>query len=364
MNRLLLHLPLLAILPTGLYFYFFFKRICQTWVEPTLPIKIILSILTICFVMPLTYIWGVWTVIVYYLLAFCLLTDLIVWLVKKSQNYHTRLMKIYHLGIIPILCLMLTLGYGYYHMKDIHVQQYSIYTQKQISQNYRVVLMTDLHFGNTMNKDELKTYCQQISLQKPDLVLLGGDIVDERSTHQQMLDAFEVLGDIKSQYGIYYVYGNHDEARYARTPHFSMIELAQTIEENDIHILSDQVVNIHGGMILAGRNDRSYGQRETSQDLLKKSEDDRFILMLDHQPVDLKTNDELGVDLQLSGHTHGGQMFPVGVISNILGFGEMNYGYRQMSHMQVIVSSGIAGWGYPLRTGSQSEYVIVDILKQ
>lgn len=65
--------------------------------------------------------------------------------------------------------------------------------------------------------------------------------------------------------------------------------------------------------------------------------------------------------MQVSGHTHGGQIFPVGILSQWLGFGEMNYGYRQLSSMQVIVSSGIAGWGYPLRTGSQSEYVMIHI---
>lgn len=85
--------------------------------------------------------------------------------------------------------------------------------------------------------------------------------------------------------------------------------------------------------------------------------------MVDHQPVDLNVNDELKVDLQISGHTHGGQMFPVGLISDFLGFGEMNYGYQKLNYMQVIVSSGIAGWGYPLRTGSHSEYVIIDIKK-
>lgn len=364
MNRLFLQLPILAMIPTGIYFYFFLKRICQTWIKPTLLIKMILIIITVCFVMPLTYIWGVWTVVVYYLLAYCLLMDIIMWFIKKRKHHHDLLIKIYHLGIIPILCLLLTLGYGYHHMKDIQIQQYNVYTQKEISQNYRVVLITDLHFGNTMNKEELRKYCQEISLQKPDIVLLGGDIVDERTTNQQMKDAFNVLGDIESQYGIYYVYGNHDEARYSSTPSFSMEELAQTIEKNDICILTDQVVSIQEELSLVGRNDRSYGERETSHHLVENIQDNDFILLLDHQPVDLKTNNDLGVDLQLSGHTHGGQMFPVGLISDILGFGEMNYGYRQLDHMQVIVSSGIAGWGYPLRTGSQSEYVIVNIIKQ
>lgn len=63
----------------------------------------------------------------------------------------------------------------------------------------------------------------------------------------------------------------------------------------------------------------------------------------------------------LSGHTHGGQIWPMGVMTDILGFGEMNYGYRKVNNMQVIVTSGIAGWGYALRTGSHSEYVMIEV---
>lgn len=355
-------LPLLAMIPTGIYFYFFLKRIVSFFIKTTnIPMKIILIILTLCFVMPTMHIWGVWTVVVYYLLSFCIVVDILVWVFKKTKHQNVLLEKIYQLGIIPILCLILTLSYGYFHMKDVHVQKYTIHTQKNINKNYKIVLITDLHFGNTMNNDELKAYCQEISLEKPDIVLLGGDIVDEKTSHQDMTDVFDILGDIENQYGIYYVYGNHDQALYSSHPAFTIEELSQTIIANDIQILNDEKIQIQSEFTLIGRDDRSHGQRETTQDLLKNVNQNHFIMILDHQPVDLVENDQLGIDLQLSGHTHGGQMFPVGLVSDVVGFGEMNYGYQALEHMQVIVSSGIAGWGYPLRTGSQSEYVIVNI---
>ncbi|MBP2032075.1 putative MPP superfamily phosphohydrolase [Clostridium algifaecis] len=87
----------------------------------------------------------------------------------------------------------------------------------------------------------------------------------------------------------------------------------------------------------------------------------KFILLLDHQPFELQKNDELGYDLQLSGHTHAGQIWPVGLLSDILRTNELNYGYKKLSNMQAIVSSGMAGWGYPIRTEANSEYVIIDI---
>lgn len=87
--------------------------------------------------------------------------------------------------------------------------------------------------------------------------------------------------------------------------------------------------------------------------------------MLDHQPLDLAENAALGYDLQLSGHTHGGQIWPVGPVcslaARLASVEYCNYGMKQIGDFQVIVSSGIAGWGYPIKTGAKAEYVIVDI---
>lgn len=352
-------------IPLLIYFYFFFKRILfafhvdfsKKW------IKIMLILVDIVFVIPSFNLFGFWAVVVLHLFAFGIIMDIVYRVLKKYQKHH-KIEHLYHLGIIPIICLFMVLGYGYYNMRNVSLKQYTVYTEKNIHQNYRIALITDLHFGNTMNQNELKKYCQQISQQNPDIVLLGGDIVDERSTNEQMKQAFETLSTIQNQYGIYYVYGNHDRATFSSNPPFTYDELSQTIEKNNIQILSDEYVLLQDDFMILGREDRSHTQRKNAQELLNNIDSQVFLLMLDHQPVDLKINDSLGVDLQLSGHTHGGQMFPVGLISDILGFGEMNYGYRQMEHMQVIVSSGIGGWGYALRTGSHSEYVIVDIIKK
>lgn len=366
MYLLFLILPTIIIIPLEIYFYFFFRRIlcffhCDVQKKS---INILLVILSIVFVTPAFNLFGFWAVVVLHVFVFAVIMDVLFWLLKK-KGYHHKIEKVYQLGIIPLLCLFIVLGYGYWNMKNVSQKNYTIYTEKDIHQNYRIALITDLHFGNTMNQSELNDYCEEISQQKPDIVLLGGDIVDEQSTHQEMKQAFETLGKITNQYGIYYVFGNHDRGTYSSNPSFTYNELTQSIEDNQIKILSDEHISIQNDFTIIGREDRSQKERATSQELLNRGVDNNhFLLMLDHQPVDLKVNNALGCDLQLSGHTHGGQIFPVGLISDILGFGEMNYGYRQLNHMQVIVSSGIGGWGYPLRTGSHSEYVIIDIMKK
>lgn len=354
-------LPKLMIIPTIIYFYFYFKRILKFFgIQETYLVKIGLMILSVIFVYPASYLFGFWAVVVFHIMAFSIVMDIIYLIFHNHKIFN----QIYHIGIIPILCLFIVLGYGYWNIHNVQQTHYTLYTDKDISQDYKIILMTDLHFGNTMNQKELLEYCQEISHLSPDIVLLGGDIVDERSTSLQMKEAFETLGDIQNKHGIYYVYGNHDPALYSTTPPYTVEELKQTIEDNDIHILLDNHLTIQEELTLIGRRDRSDGQRIDSRQLLNQIDDNDFLLLLDHQPVDLEVNDQLEYDLQLSGHTHAGQMFPVGLISDLLGFGEMNYGYRQMKHMQVIVSSGMAGWGYPLRTGAHSEYVIIDLIKQ
>lgn len=359
-------LPTLFIIPVSIYMYIYLRRVAKYFSFNITSKKICAIIFIIAFMlsMPLSNIWGVWTVVILHFVFFSILLDIIYYICHKKWNLKKVMKGLYQCGIIPIICTSLVIGYGYWNMKNIVEKDYTIYTKKNIQQNYRIAFISDLHFGNTMNQKELEKYCEDISKHQPDIVLLGGDIVDERSTHQQMSEAFGTLSSIQNNYGIYYVYGNHDRALYSSAPHFTPKELQETITQSGIKVLSDDIEIINNEFVIAGREDASYNYpngRMSSADLLSSIHQEYFLLLLDHQPKELHVNDQNGYDLQLSGHTHGGQIFPVGLISDWLGFGEMNYGYQALEHMQVIVSSGIAGWGYPLRTGSQSEYVIVNI---
>ncbi len=350
----------LIMIPLIIYFTFYFQRIILYFYPyQKLWVRLISFAIAILFVLPAYNLFGFWAVVVLHLFAFALIVDLILWLFSQ-KNIPSLIKTAQRLGVIPILCLLILLGYGYMHMKDVNPIYYTVTTQKQLSQDYKVAFISDLHFPNTMNEKELQSYCQDISRENLDIVLLGGDIVDERTSLKDMQHTFEILSTIENQYGIYYVYGNHDQALYASQPAFTPEQLQQTIEKNHIHVLCDEKTFINDDIVLIGRDDRSH-PRDSLQNIRQGTSSTDFLLVMDHQPVDLEKNNQLQVDLQVSGHTHGGQMFPVGILSQWLGFGEMNYGYCQLSHMQVVVSSGIAGWGYPLRTGSQSEYLILTI---
>ena len=106
--------------------------------------------------------------------------------------------------------------------------------------------------------------------------------------------------------------------------------------------------------------------REPAQELISAGEDaavdqERYYIVADHQPRDMDENASAGYDLMLSGHTHAGQMWPVGLFTTLFDRGTVNYGQKSFGDMELIVSSGMAGWGYPLRTGKHSEFVVVNI---
>lgn len=362
-------LPTFIMILVGIYLYFYFKRILNFFHKKTdgHRIRFFLAVFSMVLVLPAINIWSLQTVVVLHFFAFSLVIDFI-WIIFKKFSKKNSLpvwRKLYECGILPIIGVILVLLGGWWNMIHPIETHYTIYTQKDIrEEGYRIALISDLHFPTTMNLEKLHTYCEQISQTNPDFVVLCGDIVDEKTPRTQMIEVFPELASIKSTYGVFYVYGNHDRGRYSQHTQFTDGELREILKASGIHVLSDETYSINHDLTLIGREDRSV-IRKSSKELLEEVNQETFLLLLDHQPRELTENDELEYDLQLSGHTHGGQIFPVGLFSELFArFGEMNYGYRQMEHMQVIVSSGIAGWGYAIRTGSHSEYVIIDLQKQ
>lgn len=285
---------------------------------------------------------------------------------SREAGWYQALRRIYRSGLVPILVTCVMMGYGYCTMKQIVRTEYTVESYK-LQSDYKVVLLTDTHYGTVQSPDLLMEKIEEINALHPDFVILGGDIVEEGTSKESMQEAFQVLGGLESTYGTYYVYGNHDRQRYrdaaSRPREYTEDELAKAIEANGITILRDQWTAIGTDVALAGREDvTSPSGRASSKDLLKDIDRSRFIIAADHQPVEAKENAAAGVDLELSGHTHAGQIFPIGHFTEL--FGGMNYGEYQKEGCTVIVSSGFTGWGFPIRTQGKCEYVVVHLRAQ
>lgn len=359
---------LAIVIPMGFYLYFYLKRTLLFWFKERKWIKKSCIILAIVLAALSINMFGTSALIVLHIVAISFLMELINVIIKKikwKRKPEHLWKKIYGSGILPVVVTAVVLVFGAIHIQDIHKKEYTVTTAKQIQQGgYKVLMLSDLHFGTTMGEEKLQKVCDEMNTTQPDFIILDGDIVDEKTTQQEMQTAVRLLGQLESNYGIYYVFGNHDKATYSFRSPFNEKELREELTANGIHVLEDETVLINNEITLIGRQDRSSatgGSRVAMSELLGSVNKESFLFVLDHQPVELKENAEAKIDFQMSGHTHGGQIWPIGLIIDVLGFGEMNYGYRKIDDYQVIVSSGIAGWGYSIRTGSDSEYVVVQI---
>lgn len=192
----------------------------------------------------------------------------------------------------------------------------------------------------------------------------SNDADGENTTKEQMKEAFQTLGAIQTTYGIYYVYGNHDKNSYSMHPHYSTRELDNSIEKNSITILEDKTKDLNEELSITGRKDLSDMEsdkdpRKSSSELLKKEKSKGIHIVVDHQPRQMQENAEAGYDLMLAGHTHAGQVWPVGLLTELFVHGTINYGLENVQSMNIIVSSGISGWGYPIRTEKHCEFVVI-----
>lgn len=364
-------LSLFLLTPVGVYVYFYFLRIADFWLAKSKnkKVKIISALLALCLSLWSVNLFGFGALVLLHFTVAALLIDLLNFIYVIFNKYKGIKIglwnKVFCCGLLPVIITLLILGYGYINMENVVEKDYTLHTEKTIRDHeYRIAMISDLHFGTTMDEEDLKNYCNKIEGKNPDLVVLCGDIVDEKTTLLQMENAVKALGNIKSRYGTFYVYGNHDKNKYTSRPNFSGDQLKQQLKSNGIHVLEDEIYNINDEFTIIGRKDKGFSsesKRKTCEELLRNMNKTNFLLLLDHQPCDLQENSVAGIDLQLSGHTHGGQIWPVGLISDILGFGQLNYGYKMIGNYQIIVSSGMAGWGYPIRTGHHSEYVMINL---
>ena len=245
--------------------------------------------------------------------------------------------------------IILAIIYGYFHAQDIKVQKYDVVIPKA-GPDLRIVMLSDIHIDRVKKAGYASQVVQDINALNPDLVLLPGDIFDDRDI--TVLDKEkETLKNIKATYGVFGALGNHEY--YSG----NLDQMIHIFKEANITILKDEVIETQG-IYLVGRED-AQRDRKPLEAILHGVNKEKPIILLDHQPVAFDEARDAGVDLQLSGHTHLGQFFPNQLITNRIY--EVDYGYLAKDTLQVIVSSGYGTWGPPVRIGTPSEIVTIDL---
>lgn len=363
MNYTFITILIIILILLFLYTNYLVKRLLKLFLtNKTLYISLSL-ITTILILIPILFrINFIILIILIYVMISTFIIDIIYFMstkfLKLKINNYIKILK--NSLIIQIIFSLSFSYYGYYNAKNIIKTEYDI-TSNKISEEYKIGFISDVHFGNTLTIKELEEYSNKLNNENFDIVILGGDIVDESTIVEDYESIFKILGNIKNKYGIYYIYGNHDENKYITTTDDRNTKLINFIEKANIKILNEESTLINNDIILTGRIDYSYnneGVRKNAYDIIKSIDKNKYLIVADHQPYYYQENKNAGFDLQISGHTHAGQIWPFGLVTSSLGF---DYGILNEEDFKLIVSSGFGVWGMPIRTEEKSEYVVINI---
>lgn len=293
-----------------------------------------------------------------HLFIFMLLSELVIYIIKKTKKIN---IKSYISIICGISISFVYLGIAYYLAHHVVETDYILYTEKEIgTDNFRVAQISDSHVGATMNGNDFARYMEKVNESNPDIVVITGDFVDDDTTYDDMIKSCAALGNLKTKYGVYFVYGNHDKGYYSYRK-FDDSKLRSELEKNNVIIIEDDYVNITDNIVLVGRQDAQVQDRVSAIDLTKNIDKNKYIIMLDHEPNDFDNEVLSESDLVLLGHTHGGQLLPLGQIGLLLKENDKIYGMETRKKTTFIVNSGIGDWAIKFKSGTKAEYVIIDI---
>ena len=284
-----------------------------------------------------------------YLVMLFLVLDLgrLMHLVPRSLVYHN-----WQSALAIFVMIFGIFLYGNLHYKNKVRVPLELKSSKPLPREYRAVMLSDLHLGYHNPRQEFARWVDMINAEKPDFILIAGDIIDGSMRpllEEKMAEEFHRL-----KAPVYACLGNHEY--YAGEP-----RAQQFYKDAGIHLLIDEAAVIDSCIVIIGRDDRTNMRRKPVKDLVNGlvNVQSPYIIVLDHQPYNLDRSEAAGVDFQLSGHTHRGQVWPISWITDRIY--ECSWGSHQRGSTQYYVSSGIGIWGGKFRIGTQSEYVVATI---
>ncbi|MFO7844633.1 MAG: metallophosphoesterase [Bacteroidales bacterium] len=290
-----------------------------------------------------------------YLSLFYLLIDLGLFILKKLKIISLKLQetpkfKMVQFGTVMLLVTIIMIK-GIYNFNHTAIRQYTIETEKKSSDisRLKIAMAADFHLSDVTHKYFMHQFIEKMNALEPDVVFLVGDIVESDQSSAKMRYFENQIRKINSKYGVYAVEGNHDI--YRRNHSFDFIQNAH------INLLQDTVITIDNSFQVIGRRDRHHRNRKTVVELLKNASDTLPVFLLDHQPYHLENAYQNGIDVQFSGHTHHGQLFPLNYITEMIY--ELSWGYRKLNNTHFFVTCGAQGWGPQVKTGSRSEIMEV-----
>lgn len=292
-----------------------------------------------------------------YLFLSVLLFDLFLLLniMFKFASPETRksfLFRIYTLSAMIILSVA-AVAAGAINLNTIRISKYRVEIPRRGSNldHLRVAFAADLHLQQNTRLQFIEQFVRKINALQPDLMLYGGDMTEGDRENETTETIESALRKIQAKYGVYGVTGNHE--------FYGGQEQGSFFRKAGITLLCDTIVRIDDSFYLAGRYDQHFRHRKTINEILGSDSLDLPVILLDHRPTELQEVSLTGTDVQFSGHTHNGQLFPINLITSSIY--ELSWGYKNIRNTHFFVTSGLRLWGPPVKTAGKSEIMLVDI---
>ncbi|SHI63447.1 hypothetical protein SAMN02745163_00529 [Clostridium cavendishii DSM 21758] len=307
---------------------------------------------------PLMYIGIYYMAISIYLLIIFAITDIFLILNRKLNFFPKLKSNNLIFSILLVVVILALISVGNFNANNSYVKDYNIKINKQIKEKeLNIVLVSDIHLGDIIGNYRLKNMVSKINSLNPDIVLIAGDLIDSSLKPFSENNMASELGKIKSKYGIFFALGNHDIFDN------KVEELSSLLKNERITVLRDDYKLINDSFYIVGRDDISISRikdkRKNLKDIIKTIDNNKPVIVIDHNPSSMNESEDTNIDLQVSGHTHKGQIAPFNLITkNIF---EIDYGYKKKNNFNIVVSSGYGTWGPPIRIGSRSEIVNIKL---
>ncbi|HHO42620.1 MAG TPA: metallophosphoesterase, partial [Epsilonproteobacteria bacterium] len=261
------------------------------------------------------------------------------------------------LDVSAISLATIFIGRSLQEARDIAVESADI-TLRKLKKEYKIVQLSDIHIGGLIDEQFIRKIVKKVNAMKPDLVVITGDLVDIKMIYAK--NAIQELSLLESTYGTFFVTGNHEFLHDTK-------EILALLELNRIKVLDNKSVYIGDeglGFNLAGVHD-IFGYRvgRYKPDItkaLRGCDSDLPTILLAHQPLFIKEAENHDIDLMLSGHTHGGQIYPFRFLVKL----QQPYiagHYKHNDKIQVYVNRGTGYWGPPMRLGSLPEITLLNL---
>jgi uncharacterized protein len=265
----------------------------------------------------------------------------------KSRSFRkSSLIAILLLSLVIVTC-------GVINFNTIRTSEYRIEIPAKASRlkHFRIAFAADFHLQERTGIHFVQRFAKKIEAIKPDIVIFGGDIIEGDNDDGNVQKYESILRDIRTRYGTYSVLGNHE--------YYAGQDKGSFFDKSGIKVLCDNLVVIDSSFTLAGRYDSHFSERKSVYDLLNSASDSLPVILVDHRPTEIDEVSRSKADIQLSGHTHNGQLFPINLITRRVY--QLSWGHMKKRNTHFFVTSGIRLWGPPVRTTGKSEIMVINI---